>query len=644
MKFLKRRFFFLNILFFINTAVHLFADDLNDQANAALDNLKSVWDGASGFVTGIGESFGYVPDNYRYSFQVWNDSPAVIFAAAQIITKVLGAGFQGEVKDYRYLNPYSNSDTVFLNEKLYFTIWMIYDQTNSDYAQYQSKIEDYAKIGAEAASPLGAAIGALAGAIETTEALEKYSFFSKDISTPVDPSIVSYYHAYTNAGDIKGEYLGAKTTTNEFSGVFYNSSDTDIAMQFMKDGVTYKATLEHGNTFCLLNSSTSKPNSIRPPDDDPKNQRAFTFFNGSQQIAALPIKSLGICNVQQDPKDPKSTKLLPGAPMVYTYEVSKGKSGGIAVSMQGLAIGNYTQPIDHNDYKRNVVRDINPMKCHVRFQSAKQAQDDAKKDKDYDPTQFFIDTSDSVWLFYKTKDYIFQKKITPGQVLDFTLLRPQISENVVRFFCVSLQTQDDTKALAFLNNLADGKIGKDALTLQTPVLKFDENTVLTSIQPNTRGIIDDTSGSGVKGYILFSDSIKAQGVGTGPFYYSLKPSIAMISQLVDIVGAYVDPKKYNPTTAMQNDIITNIEKWILEYPKNKSQVATELTTYLQDKGVDEIITNTASPQRTLNENGKNGVQMLVDGAISIGRYPRLQQSGINQYVYYLGSKPDGWPS
>ncbi len=636
----RKKVFYCSFIVILLMIPHLACGDVNDEADKALNNLKSIWDGATNFVSGMGQSFGYVPDNYRYSFQVWNDSPAIIFAAAQTITKVLGAGFQGEVKTYRYLEPYANSDKEFLDEKLYFTIWLIYDKSNTNYAQYQSTIEDYAKIGAEAASPLGAAIGALAGAIETTEALEKHSFFSKNINSPIDPQYINFYRAYTHKGEIKGEFLGVKTTTDEFTGVFYNSSNTDIAMQFIKDGIAYKATLERGNTFSLLNSSTSNPTSIRPPDDEEKNQRAFTFFNGSMQIAALPIKSKGICNMQEDPT---TKKLIQGSPMVYTYEVSQGKLG-IEVSMQGLAIGNYTQPTDVNNPKKNVIRDINPMECHVWYQSAQQAQDAAKKEKDYDPTQLFFDTPDSVWLFYKTKDYTLQKKLSPGKVFDFTLLRPQLSEKQVRLFCVAIQSTDDTKALNFLNRLADGKMGKEALQLKTPVLKFDENTVLTTIQPNNRGLVDDTAGSGVKGSLLFSDIITPHGVGVGPFYYEIKPPIGQLGQIVDLFTAYVDPKKFTQSTIMQQDIIQNVQKWISEYAKNKSAAVIEVTTYLQEKGVDEIITNTSAPQRTLNANGKRGVQILVEGSVSIARYPLLQQAGSNEFVYYFGDKPDDWPS
>lgn len=616
-----------------------FSGDVNDEADKALDNLKTIWDGATNFVSGMGQSFGYVPDNYRYSFQVWNDSPAIVFAAAQTITKVLGAGFQGEVKDYRYLEPYKNSDTVFLNEKLYFTIWLIYDKNNSNYAQYQTTIEDYAKIGAETSSPLGAAIGALAGAIVTTQALEKDSFFSKDISTPMDTNYINFYRAYTHKGEIKGEYLGVKTTTNEFTGVFYNSSNTDVIMQFMKDDVTYKATLEHGNTFCLLNSSSANPTSIRPADDDKKNQRAFTFFKGTQQIAALPIKSKGICNMQEDPK---TKKLTPGSPMVYTYEVSQGKTD-VEISMQGLAVGNYTQPIDLQNPKKNVIRDINPMECHVWFQSAKQAQDTAKAAPDYDATHVYFDTADSVWLFYKTKDYTVQKKLIPGKVLDFTLLRPQLAEKQVRLLCVALQTTDDTKALNFLNRLADGKIGADALKLVTPVLQFDENTVLTEIQPNTRGLIDDTAGSGVKGSVLFSDMVTPHGIGIGPFYYMIKPPVALLEDVIDFFTAYIDPKKFTQTDQIQQDVVQKVQKWISEYSKNRTGVITEVTAYLQEKGVDEIITNTSASPRTLNAQGKNGVQNLVEGSISIAHYPVLQQAGSNEFVYYFGDKPDAWP-
>lgn len=643
MKFLKLKkvLYSSSVLIFLIGNTTAYGDDV---VHEALNNLKSIWDGVNNFVSGIGQSFGYVPDNYRYSLRVWNDSPGVVRVVTQDLKKIFEAGFSGKVTQTIDVAPFENTND-FLDQHLYFALWLLKNAQGFDYTGYKESVE----IAEKATAVFGLGIASAIGGAVTTGELKNYELYSKVINYPMDTSYVNFYRAYTSKGEIKAEALGVKTTTNEFTGVFYNSSDTDIVLQFMKDGVTYKATLEKGTTFSLLNSSPGKSASIRPPNNEVNNQRAFIFFNGSQQIAAMPIKSEGICNVQEDPA---TKKLIPGSPMVYTYEVSQGKIG-VTVSLQGLSIGNYTQPIDQKNWERNVVRDINPMECHVWYQSAKQAQQAAqeaakKENGPYDPSQLFYDSPDSVWLFYKTKDYTFQKKVISGQVVDFTLLRPQLSENSekqVRLFCAMLQTQDDTKALNFLNRLADGKIGKDAVQIPgAPVLTFDEKTVLTALQPNKRGLIDDTAGSGITGSLLFSDLITSHGVGTGPFYYMLQPPLAQLSDVVAFFKAYLDPKKFTSAATMQQDILSKVQKWIADYPKNKSGVVTEVTNYLQEKGIDATITDPSASQRVLNEDGKRGVRTLVEGSVSIAKYPLRQQAGSNEYVYYFGDKPLDWPS
>ena len=76
--------------------------------------------------------------------------------------------------------------------------------------------------------------------------------------------------------------------------------------------------------------------------------------------------------MQQAPNpDPnKAPTYVPADPMLYTYEVFQG-SQGLDVSMQGLGIGNYTQTVG-KDSTKNVVRDINPLECHVWYQSSDQ--------------------------------------------------------------------------------------------------------------------------------------------------------------------------------------------------------------------------------------------------------------------------------
>lgn len=638
MEFFKINLRLVMIFFLISLLIlEIKADNINESAGQVLDGLKGAWDGASGMVSGMAQSFGYVPSDYTYNLCAWNDSPGMVGVVKQEVTKVLGAGFSGPVTRYAKLLPYTNTGD-WMKEQLYFTLWLLIEKDNVDYNEYKTKIDDYALMGT-AFPGLGNAIMAFAGSIVTTEALEKYELLSKNISQK-DLENVYHYRAYTDKGVIKGEYLGAKTTTQEFSGVFYNgSSSSDISLQFIKDGITYKVALEAG-TFSLLNSTSGNPTSIRPGKAE---TRGFTFYQGSTILAAMPIHEKGICNLQLDPA---TNKLIPGSAMVYTYEVYSGKKGP-AIGMQGLAIGNFRQPLDQ-DPKKNVVRDVNPMECHAWYQSAQQAQKEVEETaKPTDAKQLFHDFTEQVWIFYKTKDYSYSKKINAGDVIDFTLIRPRISEKSTWLYVVALETDDDKKALNFLNRLNDGKIGEKIKEPISSIGKFDESTVLTTMQSNTHGVIDDTKGtgsSGIKGYVLLADNALPRGVGTGPFYYQIRPPVVDIGQLVDLFSSNLDEKRFANGAGSTNELTTKIEKWILLYPKNNKQIITEVTTYLQEKGADSLMIDPKASTRTLNNEGKKAVDIIVSGPVSIAHYPRQQQAGSNGYVYTLGDVPKGWPS
>jgi hypothetical protein len=621
-----------HLFMMLSFAFYVHAQDASNSADQALSNLKGMWDGASKFVTGMAQSFGYVPSNYVYSFRVWNDSPGDVVAASQEVTKVLGAGFSGRVSDYLRLLPFTNSHEHFSAKKLYFIVWILGDKDTINYGQYETKIKDYAIKGAEySLGPLGAGLGAFIGSIETTEALEKWKLYSKTISQP-DEKNIYYYRAYTHKGQIQGEYLGIKTTTQEFTGVFYNSSNTDVSVKFMKDAITYQAMLE-SETFSLLNSTTDNPFSIRPEKNE---QRAFTFYQGNTVLAAIPISAEGICNMQEDPA---TQKMVAGAPMVYTYEVSNGQSGP-EVSMQGLAVGHYDQPFDQADLTKEVVRDINPMRCHFWYQSAEQAQ---ASEKQADTTQVPFTMTEDVWIFYKTKDFTYQKKVDAGAVIDFALLRPRISEKDSWLYIAALKTTDDKKALSFLNRLADGVIGQDLKEPVSSISQFNENTVLTTMQSNSHGKIDDTKGSGIQGYVLLADKILPRGVGIGPFYYQIKPTMVHLGQLTELISSYLNPKLFTTVSDMNQEVTHKVEQWIKLYPQNNQTVISQVTDYLQQKGVDQIIT-VASSARTLNAQGNKAVQTLVSGPVSIAHYPHQQQAGTNKYVYYLGATPTDWPA
>jgi hypothetical protein len=498
---------------------------------------------------------------------------------------------------------------------------------------------------------LGTALGGLVGGIIVTEKLNKYKILRRDIYpwAPNDTNVY-YYRTYTDKNIIKGEYLGIKGTTSDFLGTFYNSTDVDVQLQFLKDGQSYTITLEK-QSFNLLQSTPNNPTSIRPASNE---QRAFTFTKDGTSIGYIPIAPLGIGNVIYN----EQTKQFdPAGPMMYTYEVYKEQDGSLAVSLQGLSIGNFVQSTSTR------IRDINPLACHVWIQSAAQAQAAAQtqQGKQQDTGSIPFDIPEIVWVAYKTKDYALQQKISVGTVSDFMIMRPQLAEQEAWLYCVSLPMTDETKAKKFLDRLTNGIIGQKAIYTEiTDVTNID----ITKLQPNTNGIVDDSKGtgsSGLTGYILFADRFAPSGVGLGPFYYYVPAVQLRVDQL--IANMLLDNSYYTTdesgSTIMKGEIQSELTKkfvqWISQYPKDPKSVRADVLKYLQQKGNKTLFTESSSAQKsvnpltgteqkTLTAQGNHLLDALLTGPISIAHYPILRQAGTNYYVFALGEKPTFWPS
>ena len=95
------------------------------------------------------------------------------------------------------------------------------------------------------------------------------ALYRRNIAYP-DAKNVYHYRAYSERTIPKVEYLGIKTTTPEFNGVFLNSATQAVGLQCMKNGVSYTVTLEP-DTFSLLSSDSWVKNSIRPAKMAAKN-------------------------------------------------------------------------------------------------------------------------------------------------------------------------------------------------------------------------------------------------------------------------------------------------------------------------------------------------------------------------------------
>jgi hypothetical protein len=619
--------------------------------------IKTVWDGAGSMLKGMGQSFGVVDSSYKYSYHVYNDAAVPIFVAEERLTGLLGATFQGEIKKGLTIGPNADSGEAFYNRPLYISVWICVETSDE-----QKKIQKYAKSSQEwagwgaiagtvagmgVASPLtaglGASLGALAGSIATVETLKKYKLYEKNIYpwSPNDQNVY-FYRAYTRQGTLYAEYLDLKKTTAGFLGQFYNATNANIMVEFKKDDVDYSATLEP-NSFNMLQSS-SKPYSIRPPANE---KRGFQFYKDTiskdTMISFIPLASEGLAYMVNISTDPNRPSYAAGSPMMYTYEIYDSPDG-IVVGTQGLSIGTYDQPTTGK------IRDLNPAECHLWYQSAAQLQAiNTKNGVEPNNLERAFDIPESVWISYKSHDYTYRKKINPGEVIDFAILRPLLQEQAF-LYVVACASQDEKKVTLFLDRLHAGLLVQ---ATRSDASQKAGNT--RTAQIGTRGTIDDTKttdGSGVIGTILLQDLFFAQGVGTGPFYYTIRPSILRIDQFVSNIWFdqrfYLQDKSNGNLTLNPEifaELSTTLPQWIAQYTRDAAGVQSALKKYLQEKGNPGLFIDPSksTQAREFNSQGTLLYNTLLQGPISIASYPVLKRSGTNYYVFALGDKPADWP-
>lgn len=622
-------------------------DDIKNKA-------KSAWHGAKAMGKGFAQGFGIPLPEYKYSYIVFNDAPTQVVVAEFQIVNFMGARFAGSVDKHTVLVPMTNTGRAFYNRQLYFAVFICTTDDPNQIYKYAHARKDWAKKGIEAFPvPLSAAIGAFAGSEKTLTVLRKYKIL-EDVVYPWKPHDhnIYFYRAYADKNKLKGEFLDIKSLTDKFSGQFYNSSKIDVMLQFTKDDETFKVLLEK-DSFNLL-SSSDKPHSIRPPKGS---ERAFTFFGDlrghdfDKQFAYIPIPSEGIAYIADSKADskalektPKGELPKPGVPMLYTYEVFEYEKE-LQVGLQGLAIGHHHQPLTGR------IRDINPVICQVWFKSADQviqAQQKAlggvQKEQDYSSRP--IDFLEEVLISYKSDDFSYQKKLVPGQVDSFTLIRPRLRETKANLFIISLPPGLAEQTITgLLIKLYEGDIGEKALYTEVSN-PLDAQDIAKSLGTNLHGIVVDEKWN-IQFAIKLADTFYPQGVGQGPFYYIVEPDILRIDQFANSI--YFDNSWYtkNPTTGalvlkpeVYKELYEKLPVWIKLYRSDKSKAADELKNYLKIHVNAQLF---KKGTKEFNDQGERHFEQLLEGPISLKNYPLLRKTGVNYYAYGLGRQPDDWP-
>jgi hypothetical protein len=632
------------------------------------------------FLSGLASSVGYCPSGYNYSFQVWNDLPTPLYAAAQTRRAIQGAQISTTIEKSDTICPFANSLSTFYQlDTCHLNVWLDADSTG---------LESYNVI----IGRLPKVIKGLSQIFTVSEELSKYAIYKHTIDVVKDDKNSYYYRAYLYKGKAEGEFLGPNVTSGpwasspDFDGVFYNSSDEICKLKFLKDTKEYTVTLEP-HSFSLLSSTTGNSNSIRPPSPSSQETsdgcsvqplRTFDFIFG-QKTVQIPLAQEGLGKVYKDSQTQETTIV----PATYTYEIYTNKNGILDVGLQGLSIGNFDQvgvdfqaakatialgknydyPIIHN------VRDINPARCFIWYQSPQQYLDEVKSTDTQDTTLQPYSQGIFVWFGYQTKDQMLTVLLSPGTVTQVDLIRPQLNEKQSRLYVVSLDTGDQATAQKFIERLNKGLIGKDAVVsgIQDP-LKFSQD-VLAKLLPNNQGFINDTTGadaSGTQGSVLLVDTFIPYGLGVGPYYYGIPSALLKVdASFAVILTSLLDPKLFTTQDLMVKEFQAKIQNWLTEFNKKRAlirsygitqansttpemaakiqELVPDLTQYLKQKGTAGLFASAAAgEERNFNEQGLQALYRVLFGPISLQNPLVLERAGTNYYI--LGGKPAEWPS
>ena len=652
--------YLFSFLFFVPFAqsLHASLDDASKQISSA---PQQAYDGGSSFIKGVAQSFGYCPDDYVYNFEVWNDTPQSLFVAAQKIINVQGASFDSEVDSTSEVKPYSTTGNSFYNKNIcHLSVWLC-------------KNQDQCKVGYK-------------GKVSVSQAdLTNNTFFYKKIDvTEKDPTIY-YFHMYSEQGIPQGEFLGPGllagpiTTSNEFDGIFYNKTTSSAQLRFIKDNTPYTVTLEP-QSWSLLSSTSTIVNSIRPKDQD---KRTLDFILSTNSTVSIPLASKGLA-YSYDNKQTEQKSIIPAT---YTYALYEDAAKKQGVDIQGISMGNADQPgvifkeakialfgtkSSYNYPSINRVRDINPVTCLLWYQSAQQATTElAHADTSTASTMIPYNSWEQCWLSYVTKDATIQQKITPGTVATISLLRPQLAEQTGTLYVVAFATTDSNKITQFLKRLAGGLIGKEATysTIDSSMPLTESHQLLSQ---NLHGLITDTQdkeASGISGIILLADTFTSRGMGEGPFYYKIPPSLLQLDDtFFTLITSLLDTTVFNTPdqhTSIINHLKTAMAEWVALAAQKQSvinsigitkknykqpsifgkieDIVPDLVSYLKQHGDKRIFINpqAVGDARTFNEQGKQVLYTLLFGPLSITNPPLLRQAGTNYSV--VGGKPAAWP-
>lgn len=368
---MKRLYFIMIMIisFFLNP-FFVFANSLDDNWGSFKSTMSGIGDGIKDFGEGIAESFGKSPPGFHYSFRVFNNSSKTVTAKANSVKKVQGMAIKGSNIKSITLEPSTDSGSSGFNNISYY-LDVVLDWGTGKF---------------------------------TKSIVNAYKSLKNDTK-------VYAYNVYETKKGIDGEFLGEKTTTNDFLASIYNSLDTPQTVTFTYGDQVFSTKLDP-KSFNSLLSVPDIPHCLRPATGT----RELNF--GSAGSIKITANGLGIKIKNQAGKETIN-------PSQYHYEIIGDGNSARAVTA-GFGVGHYTQVTTSR------IRNITPVKCLVWNESAEQMSTGIIKGSDL----VYIDQPKrSVWVAYATPgwsnktaklDGTIMAQVPLGKALEFYVMRPLI--------------------------------------------------------------------------------------------------------------------------------------------------------------------------------------------------------------------------
>jgi|GEM_PF-3476316 len=646
--------------------------DLKSQWGSFKDTVVGIGDGFKSFGKGMAESFGMNPPGYEYSFRVFNNASQDIRVEARRVKTYQGIKVrQGTIGKEVTLKPCQDTgETGFSGVGLYLDV--VLKWADGEYVNSITKL-----------------------AAQRDKTLYHYNVFE------------------TQAG-ILGEILGkGYTTTDQFLASLYNSLDITQTVTFTYAGQTFTTFLEP-QSYNILQSDRDIPNCIRPATEkvvldfgkagtiplfsqglatgkEDKGQWTdvmpvqyhFEIVQAAESKGAVAVPRVVTAGLNpgnySQPTNQRLRSVTPLRCLVWNSSAEQAMGGPLnfntgkvltelSVDEAGRSVWVvYSTPGWSN--KTAGVADVCmaqvPLGKALEFYVMRPLIDGTQHLEaqellattaiKLDPSETAIDASPLKKSDGNPKDFQL-----PSLDLYETVQKKGPQTNKAVFYIVSLDTQDSKKAQQFLQNLIAGKIvippapSLDSFKTSGQLTDEVKSSLFFDKLAEGQGKLIDAQ-SGVSGYILNRDIFTPYGGSQGPYYYTVYPAKATVTNVyTHSLGSYLrrteKDQSGNMLIAQEDQIAAyrGLAQWISEgfwytsFDEKVTALKPQVEKFLQEKGIDALFKMSSGRVVDKTQFSSLGIQALgtiLTGPNSVTRAPVVRFPGTNHYVYTYGAMP-----